>query len=344
MSRKQIVFLRQHYFFRAIRRSVLAGVLLLLLVACRNEGTPTSESVITGSSDAAAPPTLVVTLAIPAGETTETIINEPPTPAPPTPTPAPLAATVNGQPILLSTFNEELARFTPPGEDSAPYRPIVLDILLNRTLIELAAASLNITISPETVAQRIAEAQTLANENGGPTGFTDWLTANGFTAESFQEWVYQELLAGAVAEQITANVPYTAEQVRARYIHVNDLALAQNILAQLRNGGDFFTLAQLHSLDTATAPNGGDLDYFPRGTLLIPEIEEVAFALEEGAFSEILTLTNANGQTSYYLVQLIDRDEARPLDSNQRNQLLDQTFTGWLQQQREQADIVILLP
>lgn len=78
--------------------------------------------------------------------------------------------------------------------------------------------------------------------------------------------------------------------------------------------------------------------------MLIPEIEEVAFALEEGAFSEILTLTNANGQTSYYLVQLIDRDEARPLDSNQRNQLLDQTFTGWLQQQREQADIVILLP
>ena len=55
-------------------------------------------------------------------------------------------------------------------------------------------------------------------------------------------------------------------------------------------------------------------------------------------------LFRSDGQASYYLVQLIDRDSTRPLDSNQRNQLLAQTFSDWLQQQREQAEIIILIP
>ena len=92
------------------------------------------------------------------------------------------------------------------------------------------------------------------------------------------------------------------------------------------------------------AETARNLDYFSRGTLLIPEIEDAAFALEIGQTSDIITVTGADGQASYYLVQLIDRDSTRPLDSNQRNQLLAQTFSDWLQQQREQAEIIILIP
>ncbi len=76
----------------------------------------------------------------------------PPTPAPtntpePTPTPtAPLAALVNGQPIFLADFEQELARYeqaqTELGVDLATvegYRDQVLDSLIERELIRQAA-------------------------------------------------------------------------------------------------------------------------------------------------------------------------------------------------------------
>ncbi len=317
-------------------------LVLFGLTACGGNETPTPTVAVGVTADAAALTPIATAINPPA--LTEPLPTEPPTVAPATPTPLPLAATVNGQPILLETFSTELIRFTPPGEDTALYQNMVLDILINRTLIELAAADLNLTVTPEMLEARLSEAQQVANETGGTTGYTDWLAANGFNEETFREWVRQEMLAGLVAEQITATVPYTAPHVRARYLHVTDLAIAQDILNQMQNGGDFVTLIQLYSIDAETAANGGDLDYFPRGTLLIPEIEEAAFALAEpNQMSDLITVTGADGQVSYYLVQLIDRDETRPLDSNQRNLLLEQTFTTWLQQQREQANIIILL-
>ncbi len=324
------------------RFGLVIGLMLVLLTACGRDETPTPTTATTtqGNTDT---PTLVATAANPPA-LTQPAVTEPPTPAPPTATPEPLAATVNGQPISLATFAAELALMTPPGEDPALYQQMVLDVLIDRTLIALAAATFNITVTPEMVDERILEAQQAANETGGATGYTDWLAANGLTEASFRELVRQEMIAGLVAEQVTSAVPFTAEHVRARYIHVTDLAVAQDLLLQLQNGGDFYTLAQLYSVDSETAQNGGDLDYFSRGTLLIPEIEDAAFALEIGQTSDIITVTGADGQASYYLVQLIDRDSTRPLDSNQRNQLLAQTFSDWLQQQREQAEIIILIP
>lgn len=337
MSRKHTIpFLQLHFW-----RGWWLVLLLVLLAACGGDETPTPATTAANDSTAAAP-TFVSTVANPPA-LTNVAPTDPPTPEPPTATPEPLAATVNGQPVSLAAFQDELARYTPPGEDPALYRETVLNILINRVLIELAAANFNLTITPEMLDQRISEAQALANESGGATGFTDWLTANGFTEATFRDWVYHEMLAGLVAEVVIADVPFTTEAVRARYIHVTDLALAQNILGQLQNNGDFYTLAQLYSVDQETAQNGGDLDYFSRGTLLIPEIEEVAFALEINQVSDIITITGANGQASYYLVQLIDRDPDRPLNSNQRNRLLEQTFETWLQQQREAAEIIILL-
>lgn len=340
MSRKHRNHDTQFCFWR--RLGLVLGLMLVLLTACGRDETPTPTATSTPQTNADTP-TLVATAANPPA-LTQPAVTEPPTPEPPTATPEPLAATVNGQPISLAAFEAELALMTPPGEDPALYRQTVLAMLIDRTLIELAAASFNITITPEMLDARILEAQQAANTSGGATGYTDWLAANGLTEETFRELVRQEMLAGLVAEQVTANVPFTAEHVRARYLHVTDLAVAQDLLLQMQNGGDFYTLAQLYSVDSETAQNGGDLDYFSRGTLLIPEIEEAAFALEIGQTSDIITVTGADGQASYYLVQLIDRDPTRPLDSNQRNQLLAQTFTTWLQQQREQAEIVILIP
>lgn len=89
------------------------------------------------------------------------------------------------------------------------------------------------------------------------------------------------------------------EQVRARHILFRlppepteeDIAgvraEAQSVLDQLAAGGDFSALAQANSDDTASATAGGDLGWFGRGRMT-PEFEEVAFALEVDATSDIV--------------------------------------------------------
>ena len=63
--------------------------------------------------------------------------------------------------------------------------------------------------------------------------------------------------------------------------------LAQNIHQQLRDGADFSQLAKLHSDDTASAADGGDLGYFGRG-MMDGDFESAAFALRPGQMSNVV--------------------------------------------------------
>lgn len=259
-----------------------------------------------------------------------------------TPTTEPLAAMVNGTPITLAEYERELARYeqaqlglgAAEGENA---QQIVLQTLIEQALIEQAAVERGISVTAEQVDEKIAESVELV---GGDANFQSWLEANQYTEAEFREILATQMLTAEVVAQITADVPVAVEQVRARYLQVDNEPLAQQILAELVAGSDFATQAQLHSLDRITGENGGDLGFFARGSLLIPELEDVAFDLEVGETSEIVPITNANGQTLYYIVQVIERDPARPLQDNQRSLLLQSRFESWLAERQNEADIV----
>lgn len=59
----------------------------------------------------------------------------------------------------------------------------------------------------------------------------------------------------------------------------------RDLLAEVRAGGEFASLARSHSDDPGSAERGGDLGFFGRGRMVKP-FEEAAFALEPGAVSE----------------------------------------------------------
>jgi len=89
------------------------------------------------------------------------------------------------------------------------------------------------------------------------------------------------------------------EQVRARHILfrlppdpdeetlATIRAEAQQVLDEIRAGGDFVALAGANSDDTANAAAGGDLGWFGRGRMAA-EFEEVAFALDTDAVSDLV--------------------------------------------------------
>lgn len=340
--------------------SLLLG-LLLLAAACRQDAPPSTESNNVNGTPAVDDPdapqtTLVVATEIPS-----------PTAVPPTPTPTePMAALVNGQPIFLADYERELARYeqaqaglgmetqaseaaaTPaegeetggvPEAEMTPepdHRVQVLDALIERELILQAASAAGIVVDQAAVDQRVEE---LRASTGETNNFDAWLAANLYTEEEFHQALWAEMVTEQMVNVVTAAVPETIEQVRARYIQVNDLALAQDLLNRIRNGDDFAFLAQQNSLDRVTGENGGDLGYFAPGSLLVSEVEAAAFALQPGETSDVITATDASGLPTYYIVQVTERDPNRAVTADMRYAMLQQTFEAWLDQLWSQATI-----
>jgi len=76
------------------------------------------------------------------------------------------------------------------------------------------------------------------------------------------------------------------EQVHLFNILVETEEKAQEILTELKTGKDFSEIAKENSIGPS-ASQGGDLGYLSKGTI-IPEIEEVVFALEVGELSQVV--------------------------------------------------------
>lgn len=330
---------------KEVQRKFLTLFLLLvvLLAACNDENgqTPTPpQAAPAGETPAAA--TTNGAAPTEGGSSQDSPV---PTEIPPSPTPSePLAALVNGQPIFLSDYENELARYQQAeaelGTTGVNYSQVVIDALVERELIRQAAEAAGVSVTEEEVNAQLA---TLREEAGSAENFAAWLEANQWTEEEFKGAITAELLTQKMIENITANVPTTAEQIHARYIRVNDPELAQTLVDQINTGADFAELARQYSLDTISGQGGGDMGFFSAGTLLVPELEPVAFSLQPGQTSQVIPVTHYDGSPTYYILQVIERDPQRPLEAQQRSALLEQTINSWIEGLRTQAEITIFV-
>lgn len=75
------------------------------------------------------------------------------------------------------------------------------------------------------------------------------------------------------------------DEVKARHILVSGEEEANELIKQLKAGGDFAKLAQEKSKDTGSAKQGGDLGYFPREAMVKP-FADAAFAMKDGDVSD----------------------------------------------------------
>jgi peptidyl-prolyl cis-trans isomerase C len=89
-------------------------------------------------------------------------------------------------------------------------------------------------------------------------------------------------------------------------------AQAENLLAQLRKGADFATLAKANSKDPGSAAKGGDLGFFARGRM-VPAFDEAAFELKKPGDLAGPVLT----QFGYHIIELVARKPAKPQTLNE---------------------------
>ncbi len=255
-----------------------------------------------------------------------------------------MAALVNGQPIYLADYERKLGQYEAslPAQGIDPNSPegrkkmgwasdYILNVMIEQVLTEQAAVAAGVVVSD---AEVDAYMQMVIDENGGEEAFRAKLAEWGETYEDAWQEVRAQLIGMAMTQRIVDSVPTVAEHVHARHILVDTPQEAERILAQLQAGADFAALAQAYSQDTSTRASGGDLGFFPRGILVAPEVEEAAFALQPGQFSGVVT-----SALGYHIVQVIERDPARPISPENLRILQDRAIQKWIEDLWAQADV-----
>jgi peptidyl-prolyl cis-trans isomerase C len=262
----------------------------------------------------------------------------PPTHTPePTNTPEPLALTVNGQPVTLAAYERELARCqagkAAAGFDPADCPAAVQQQLIEQAVVEQGAAAAGLAVSDAEVEAALGR---ITAGLGGPGEFSDWLTANLYESAEFRAALHADLLRASLTALITTNaVRDNAEQVHAAEILVASEATARDLLAQLQAGKDFATLALAYSRDLSSRAAGGDLGWFPRGLLTVPEVEQAAFGLQPGETSGVVP-----SPLGYHIVQVIERDPARLLSPAAAQAMRAAAWADWLQLELAKAVVV----
>lgn len=259
-----------------------------------------------------------------------------------------LAARVSGVPITLQEYQKQVTEWEAAfvGQNTQlsetdkqtmleQGRRQVLDVMIEQALIEQAAADEGLTVSDQELDQAIARD---IQENGGQDKFDAWLQGNNWTYEEYRSRQRSMMISFRMFERVTRNVPTQAEQVHARHILVSDEDKANEILSELQSGVDFEQLARQHSLDPSTKESGGDLGFFPRGTLVVPQVEEAAFALSVGQISSVIP-----SSMGYHIVQVVERVQDKPLTDEAWQALKEATFRRWVSELWQQADVQVLI-
>lgn len=91
------------------------------------------------------------------------------------------------------------------------------------------------------------------------------------------------------------------QEYHLRHILVKDEAVANDIIAKLKTGGKFDTLAKQFSIDKGSAVKGGDLGWMPLDAW-VPEFKTAAGKLQPHQYTE----TPVKTQFGYHVIELMD--------------------------------------
>jgi peptidyl-prolyl cis-trans isomerase C len=252
--------------------------------------------------------------------------------------PEDVAATVDGQNITVAEVQKVAQNFIrqniPPdstAEGATNNERIyntALQRLVEQKVLEKAAVKAGITVADSLVQNRVSQ---LKAQVGGQESFDDLLKKNGATEADVVHDMHTNMLLGDYFNKVMEENPTVTDQEIEDYynahpetfgpdsqVHASHIlvkvdqnadaatkakakAKAQSLLAKLKGGADFATLAKENSEDPGSGSRGGDLGWFERGRMVAP-FDSAAFALEPDQLSGIVQT-----QFGYHIIKVHER-------------------------------------
>ncbi len=200
----------------------------------------------------------------------------------------PVVARVNGQEIHRDEVLRELQAMGPQAQSMPPQMlyPQLLNKVIVTKLVAAKGYEQKLQNDPETKERlKDAEAQ---------------IVADLYVRKTVEPKITEAKIKSRYDELVAKYKP--EDEVRARHILVTTEAEANDILKQVKDGGDFAKLAMEKSKDTGSSKQGGDLGYFTRNVMVKP-FADAAFAMKAGAVSDKPVKTDFG----YHVIKVEDR-------------------------------------
>jgi parvulin-like peptidyl-prolyl isomerase len=128
------------------------------------------------------------------------------------------------------------------------------------------------------------------------------------------------------------------ESCRVYGILLGDSTQAQEIKSRIEAGEDFSSLAKQYSQDENSKQDGGDLGWIRKGYTNSMVMEE-AFKMDVGQVSEPLHDTTVQTKGGYWIIQVVEKENNRPLDEDVRNQFIQKDMMNWILEQTQSSSI-----
>jgi peptidyl-prolyl cis-trans isomerase C len=287
-------------------------------------------------------------------------------PAAPVPAVLPsVLAHVNNEDVTKADFDRLLRNIelnnrgpVPADRRNEVYRK-VLDELVTYTLLKQEAKARNFTATDAEVEEQMkAMRQAARTEEAFKKALAERkmtierLRSDARTELSIAKMMNAQVASGTEATDVEVKEFYDKnpdrfkrpETVRASHILLRidpaadeatkkqTRAKIDDVLKRAKGGEDFATLAQQNSQD-GSAPQGGDLGYFPKEKM-VPAFADVAFALKTGEISDVVTT-----QFGVHVIKVTDRKAAGTVPLEEVSPQVRKFLTEQKKQQQAQAFI-----
>lgn len=196
----------------------------------------------------------------------------------------------------------------------------VLDDMINREVVYQEASRQGITVDPKQLEQELSQIRDSYGSQTDSEFEAALLKQAGTNVEALkQEISYQILLQTLATKDMTIKDEEvqkvynsrTERYIRPMQVHLRQIVVASQkeagqILADLKSGADFETIAKKRSIDPDTAVNGGDLGWVSITDNRLPdEAKAIVEKLAKDKQSEAIKL-----EDRYVIYHLVERREA----------------------------------